>query len=239
MTMQIARGWRDETELTTAHPGAETALLHVVAAMTAGATGTILTNPLWVVKTRFMVSARIWAIPCVAHKQAQATWPPSSAKYRNTFEAFTSIYRTEGFQAFYKGLVPSLMGVLHVAVQFPLYEKAKSWAGESKGAADASTAQQRLMNRPRRRPFFSSPFHHPRLQRLLEDGRFAHHLSSRGPPHTATNTQGERQPAFSGPSIYKDVRSEHPPHGLINRPTTTVSGRSHSLLSPRVRIEPA
>ena len=41
--------------LNSAHPGAETALLHVIAAMTAGATGTILTNPLWVVKTRFMV----------------------------------------------------------------------------------------------------------------------------------------------------------------------------------------
>lgn len=40
---------------TLGHPGAETALVHVAAAMTAGASGTILTNPLWVVKTRFMV----------------------------------------------------------------------------------------------------------------------------------------------------------------------------------------
>lgn len=34
---------------------AETTALHVFAAMSAGATGTLLTNPLWVVKTRFMV----------------------------------------------------------------------------------------------------------------------------------------------------------------------------------------
>lgn len=40
--------------LAVAHPD----LSHVAAAMTAGATGTILTNPLWVVKTRFMVSER-------------------------------------------------------------------------------------------------------------------------------------------------------------------------------------
>lgn len=62
--------------------------------------------------------------------QAQAAWPPSSAKYKNTFQAFASIYRNEGYRAFYKGLLPSLMGVSHVAVQFPLYEKAKTWAGE-------------------------------------------------------------------------------------------------------------
>lgn len=40
--------------LAVAHPD----ISHVVAAMTAGSTGTILTNPLWVVKTRFMVSRR-------------------------------------------------------------------------------------------------------------------------------------------------------------------------------------
>lgn len=47
--------------------------------------------------------------------------------YKNTFDAFKTIYSTEGFRGFYKGLGPSLMGVSHVAVQFPLYEKLKVW----------------------------------------------------------------------------------------------------------------
>jgi solute carrier family 25 folate transporter 32 len=33
-------------------------LVHILSAMTAGATSTTMTNPLWVIKTRFMVSTR-------------------------------------------------------------------------------------------------------------------------------------------------------------------------------------
>ncbi|CAB4434395.1 unnamed protein product [Rhizophagus irregularis] len=85
-------------------------VVHIFAAMGAGATSTIVTNPLWVIKTRFMT-------------QNERT----SYMYKNTLDAFKTIYSTEGFRGFYKGLGPSLMGVSHVAVQFPLYEKLKVW----------------------------------------------------------------------------------------------------------------
>ena len=68
----------------------------------------------------------------ISQIQAQAILPSSSARYRNTLDAIITIYRTEGFRAFYKGLLPSLIGVSHVAVQFPLYEKAKAWSGMSR-----------------------------------------------------------------------------------------------------------
>ncbi|KAK4685517.1 hypothetical protein P7C73_g4631, partial [Tremellales sp. Uapishka_1] len=106
------------------------------AANKAGATATTLTNPLWVVKTRFMVS---WLVTTQTNEQTQAVLPPSAAKYSNTVDAVRTIYRTEGLGAFYKGLMPSLMGVSHVAVQFPLYEKAKSWAAFSKMVASLAT----------------------------------------------------------------------------------------------------
>lgn len=84
-------------------------IVHIVAAMTAGATGSIVTNPLWVIKTRFM------------------TQDPSleSPRYKHTLDAIVTIYKNEGVRAFYRGLVPSLIGVSHIAVQFPLYERLK------------------------------------------------------------------------------------------------------------------
>ncbi|KAI0714003.1 mitochondrial carrier [Cerioporus squamosus] len=81
--------------------------LHILSAMTAGATSTICTNPLWVIKTRFM------------------TQPREELRYKHTLDAALTIYRTEGYSAFFRGLLPSLLGITHVAVQFPLYEHLK------------------------------------------------------------------------------------------------------------------
>ncbi|KAG1492947.1 hypothetical protein G6F47_005947 [Rhizopus delemar] len=83
-------------------------LLHIASAMSAGALSTILTNPLWVIKTRLMT-------------QNERTL----YRYNNTIHAFSTIAKEEGFRGFYKGLGPSLIGISHVAVQFPLYEKLK------------------------------------------------------------------------------------------------------------------
>jgi solute carrier family 25 folate transporter 32 len=48
--------------------------------------------------------------------------------YRHTADAIRTIYRAEGFPAFYRGLLPSLLGIAHVGVQFPMYEQLKTWA---------------------------------------------------------------------------------------------------------------
>jgi solute carrier family 25 folate transporter 32 len=42
--------------------------------------------------------------------------------YRSTFDAAKKMYRTEGIISFYSGLTPALLGLTHVAVQFPAYE---------------------------------------------------------------------------------------------------------------------
>jgi len=42
--------------------------------------------------------------------------------YTSTLDAARKMYRTEGLRSFYSGLTPALLGLTHVAVQFPLYE---------------------------------------------------------------------------------------------------------------------
>ncbi|KAL2355604.1 mitochondrial folate transporter/carrier [Cryomyces antarcticus] len=84
----------------------------VFASITAGACSTLVTNPIWVIKTRLMsqVSAR-------ATDAARPPW-----HYNSTLDAARKMYTTEGLRAFYSGLSPALLGLTHVAIQFPLYE---------------------------------------------------------------------------------------------------------------------
>lgn len=83
------------------------------------------TNPIWVIKTRLMSqsSSRI------ANSHSKAPW-----HYKNTWDAARVMYRTEGLLSFYSGLTPALLGLTHVAIQFPLYEVFKEkFTGIGKG----------------------------------------------------------------------------------------------------------
>ncbi|KAF2201990.1 mitochondrial folate transporter-like protein/carrier [Delitschia confertaspora ATCC 74209] len=87
-------------------------LARISASITAGACSTLATNPIWVVKTRLMsqVSSR-------SLEEFRSPW-----QYKNTWDAFRHMYKNEGIVAFYSGLTPALLGLSHVAIQFPLYE---------------------------------------------------------------------------------------------------------------------
>jgi solute carrier family 25 folate transporter 32 len=102
-------------------------LSRICASITAGACSTLATNPIWVIKTRLMSQ--------VSAQAADEHRPPW--QYRNTADAFRKMYTNEGFRAFYSGLTPALLGLTHVAIQFPLYEYFKmTFTGVEMGQTD-------------------------------------------------------------------------------------------------------
>lgn len=71
---------------------------------------TLATNPIWVLKTRFL-----------------STDATAAGSYPNLFSGIKTIYTHEGYRGFYRGLGVSLVGVSHGGVQFAVYEPLKQF----------------------------------------------------------------------------------------------------------------
>lgn len=108
----------------------------------AGASSTIVTNPIWVIKTRLMSQTghhdrpRFSLFPKGANTPTSRPTISMHGYYHSTFDAARKMYTTEGIRAFYSGLTPALLGLTHVAVQFPAYEYLKTkFTGQGMGAS--------------------------------------------------------------------------------------------------------
>ena len=82
-------------------------------------------NPLYGASISIILLAQAHRFPTNSQTQ-----PREEVRYKHTLDAALTIYRTEGWSAFFRGLLPSLLGITHVAVQFPLYEHLKRIACE-------------------------------------------------------------------------------------------------------------
>lgn len=88
-----------------------TPFVHVMSALSAGGITAVTTAPFWTLKSRL---------------QVDMTSAASQRRYRSVPHGFRKIVAEEGVAGLYKGLTPTLLGLGHVAIQFPLYEHLKA-----------------------------------------------------------------------------------------------------------------
>ena len=98
--------------------------------MCAGAAGTfvsVITNPIWVVKTRLQAQSRhrIVGVRSDPLRSLRSKGEAPFIPYAGFFDCFVKISRKEGLRGLYKGLLPSLFLVSHGAIQFTAYEDLK------------------------------------------------------------------------------------------------------------------
>ncbi|KAH7153621.1 mitochondrial carrier domain-containing protein [Dactylonectria macrodidyma] len=107
--------------------------VNMISSIAAGFASTVATNPIWTVKVRLMSQAYR---PCRNRLfQRRRAYRPHW-HYHSTLDAAYKMYMTEGMGAFYSGLRASLLGLSHVAIQFPAYEYLKmQFTGKAMGAS--------------------------------------------------------------------------------------------------------
>lgn len=100
------------------HPDTPT-MYRFLAGSLAGSTGQMLTYPL----------DRARAVMAVTNSKDQ-----TGKQYKNLVSVFANIYRTEGLLAFYRGLTPTLLGVIpYAGTSFFTYETLKGWTIRRRG----------------------------------------------------------------------------------------------------------
>jgi solute carrier family 25 folate transporter 32 len=106
---------------------------YFVASGISGTLITLLTNPIWVLKTRMLSSDR-----------------GSAGAYESTWQGARSLWRADGPRGFYRGAVISLVGNSHGAVQFAVYEPLKRgwrrYLAREGGAGRGGAGEEKLGN---------------------------------------------------------------------------------------------
>ncbi|KAG5186102.1 folate transporter, partial [Tribonema minus] len=90
---------------------------HLTAGMAAGNALVLLTNPIWLVKTRMQLQQQ---------QQQRSTAAAGRRPYTGLSDAVATIVREEGALALYKGVVPALLLSGQGALQFAAYEWLKA-----------------------------------------------------------------------------------------------------------------
>jgi solute carrier family 25 (mitochondrial folate transporter), member 32 len=126
----------DETKyyVSTNYPEYHPSMIHMGSAVFTGAVADVICNPLFVVKTRLQTQA---LHQLADHQNLQATGIVQTAK---------ELYRQHGITVFWRGMSANLIGLTHVAIQFPVYEFFKKTCRDRHADGSPETAAELLIS---------------------------------------------------------------------------------------------
>jgi solute carrier family 25 folate transporter 32 len=115
------------------YPDWHPSLVHMGSAVTTGAVADLICNPLFVIRTRLQTQA---LHQLAEHQAIHETGMLQTGK---------GLFRAHGPLIFWRGMSANLMGLSHVAVQFPVYESLKKYCRDRKNG-EAETALELLVS---------------------------------------------------------------------------------------------
>eukprot|EP00850_Spirogloea_muscicola_P005320 SM000024S07782 [mRNA] locus=s24:412842:416416:- [translate_table: standard] len=124
--------------------------LHLLAAAEAGTLVCLLTNPVWLIKTRLQLQNQKGALRAAGKPYKgfhditfTVEQPPPFTLHFLCFirssDAAVRVFQEEGFRGLYKGLGPSLILVSHGSIQFKAYEESRKLAVRWRSHGDKSS----------------------------------------------------------------------------------------------------
>lgn len=113
-------------------------MIHLGSAITAGALSDFLCNPMFIVRTRLQTASLHHNFNSIGNKR---TLSSSSSKKLTIQQTVRMLYAEGGILTFWRGMTANLLGLSHVAVQFPVYEKLKVYFRGNKAEGNEKTTE--------------------------------------------------------------------------------------------------